>query len=114
LEEALLLERIPGFPYQPPPLPPGAGGGGGTADVVVDDNDDGRESCVICVTPYEAGDPCSVLPVCGHRFHTHCVLQWLRMKRTCPLYRAAFTMTAAAPPDAPPHADHLNAAELMV
>ncbi|WVZ54812.1 hypothetical protein U9M48_005557 [Paspalum notatum var. saurae] len=106
LEEALLLESIPSVPYQPPSLPSGHGGGG-AADVV-DDDDDGREECVIRVTPYEAGDPCSVLPACGHRFHTHCVLQWLRTKRTCPLCRAALTM-----PGAPPHGD-LNAAELMV
>ncbi|WVZ54843.1 hypothetical protein U9M48_005587 [Paspalum notatum var. saurae] len=106
LEETLLLESIPGVPYQPPSLPPGG---------AADDDDDGRESCVICVTPYEAGDPCSVLPACTHSFHTHCILQWLRTKRTCPLCRAALTMTVAAPPDAPPpHGDHLNAAELMV
>ncbi|KAJ1273800.1 hypothetical protein BS78_05G012300 [Paspalum vaginatum] len=108
LEEALLLESIPGVPYRPPSLPPGAGAGGAS-----DEDDSGRESCVICVTPYEAGDPCSVLPACGHRFHTHCVVQWLRTQRTCPLCRAALTTTAAAPPDAAPHG-YLNAAELIV
>ncbi|OEL17106.1 hypothetical protein BAE44_0021875, partial [Dichanthelium oligosanthes] len=74
-----LLETIPNVTYQE--LRPGDAGGGGD---VADD----RDLCVICVTPYEAGDPCSVLPGCAHMFHKPCVAQWLRRKTTCPLCRA--------------------------
>ena len=27
------------------------------------------------------------LPRCDHRFHTHCILQWLQRKKECPLCR---------------------------
>ncbi|KAF8706363.1 hypothetical protein HU200_030625 [Digitaria exilis] len=31
------------------------------------------EVCAICVTPYESGEACSVLPACTHMFHKPCV-----------------------------------------
>ncbi|XP_066354370.1 RING-H2 finger protein ATL56-like [Miscanthus floridulus] len=70
-----LLESIPDVAYQELP--------GGDSD---------RESCVICVTPYEAGEACSVLPACKHLFHKACVAKWLRVKCTCPLCRAAVAL----------------------
>ena len=56
-----------------------------------DDKD--RETCVICVAPYEPGEACGVLPGCGHVFHKFCAAKWLRQNSTCPLCRAAFTVT---------------------
>ncbi|CAN6162305.1 unnamed protein product [Urochloa humidicola] len=73
-----LLERIPAVHYKE--LPGDAGGGAGDGDE--------RDSCVICVTPYETGEVCSVLPGCTHMFHKPCVATWLRQKNTCPLCRA--------------------------
>jgi len=70
-----LLESIPDVAYQELP--------GGDSD---------RESCVICVTPYEAGEACSVLPACKHLFHKACVAKWLRVRCTCPLCRAAVAL----------------------
>lgn len=81
-----VLERIPDydFPYQELP-------GGAAGDDY--DDDDHRESCAICVAPYEAGEACGVLPGCGHVFHKLCVAEWLRQSTTCPLCRAAFDVT---------------------
>jgi hypothetical protein len=74
-----LLGSIPDVAYRE--LPPGPGEEG-------DDDERGRDSCVICVAPYEAGEACSVLPGCAHMFHKPCVAKWLRKKNTCPLCRA--------------------------
>jgi len=45
-----------------------------TAAAAAADDDDDRESCVICLTPYGAGDTWIVLPGSNHTFvHKHCV-----------------------------------------
>ncbi|KAG0519998.1 hypothetical protein BDA96_08G035200 [Sorghum bicolor] len=93
-----LLESIPDVEYLP------VGDGGGDSD---------RESCVICVTPYEAGEACSVLPACKHLFHKACVTKWLRVRCTCPLCRAAVALPLPLPHPVLLAAD-LNAAENMV
>ncbi|CAN6204173.1 unnamed protein product [Urochloa humidicola] len=73
-----LLERIPAVRYQEVP---GDAGGGATSEGE-------RDSCVICVRPYETGEVCTVLPGCTHMFHKPCVTKWLRQKNNCPLCRA--------------------------
>ncbi|KAM0920352.1 hypothetical protein ACQ4PT_007578 [Festuca glaucescens] len=79
-------------PAQPQQQPPAADHDGS-------DNAEDRNSCVICMEPYEAGgDGRSVLPACGHMFHRGCVAAWLRRNRTCPLCRAA--IDESAPPAA--------------
>uniref|UniRef100_K3ZZ81 RING-type domain-containing protein n=2 Tax=Setaria italica TaxID=4555 RepID=K3ZZ81_SETIT len=78
-----LLVSIPDVAYRE--LPPGPG------EEDVDDDERDRDSCAICVTPYEAGDACSVLPGCAHMFHKPCVAKWFRKKNTCPLCRATVT-----------------------
>ncbi|CAE5964044.1 unnamed protein product [Arabidopsis arenosa] len=40
--------------------------------------------CIICQDEYEAKDEVGKLP-CGHRFHIHCVKQWLVRKNSCPV-----------------------------
>ncbi|CAN6217483.1 unnamed protein product [Urochloa humidicola] len=82
-----LLASIPNVAYyRELPAGPGeeadAGGGGGA------DDEERRERCAICVTAYESGEACSVLPGCAHMFHKPCVAKWLRKKNTCPLCRA--------------------------
>nr|CAB3462861.1 unnamed protein product [Digitaria exilis] len=56
-----------------------------------------------CVTPYESGEACSVLPACTHMFHKPCVAKWLRKRNTCPLCRA----TVLRPPAAVAAADDM-------
>ncbi|CAN6204324.1 unnamed protein product [Urochloa humidicola] len=98
-----LLASIPGVAYyrELPPGPPGEeeeGAGDGERE----------ERCAICVTPYEDGEPCSVLPGCEHMFHKPCVAKWLRKKNTCPLCRATVGRGV------PPRQGNGNAAENMV
>ncbi|KAJ1264698.1 hypothetical protein BS78_08G020300 [Paspalum vaginatum] len=81
-----LLAGIPDVPYQELPADDDGGAAGGEGD--------GEESCVICAAPYEAGEPCSVLPPCTHVFHKACAAAWLRQSTTCPLCRAAVAMPA--------------------
>ncbi|CAA7043170.1 unnamed protein product [Microthlaspi erraticum] len=44
----------------------------------------GDRKCVICQEEYEAKDQVGKLK-CGHRFHIHCVKQWLLRKNSCPV-----------------------------
>ena len=41
-------------------------------------------SCLVCLSDYEEGDSLKTLP-CLHVFHVHCIDEWLRRKRLCPL-----------------------------
>uniref|UniRef100_A0A7R9YWX4 RING-type E3 ubiquitin transferase n=1 Tax=Chlamydomonas euryale TaxID=1486919 RepID=A0A7R9YWX4_9CHLO len=43
-----------------------------------------KRQCTICLEHYEEGDKVRVLP-CLHRFHLHCVDQWLANRRMCPV-----------------------------
>lgn len=43
--------------------------------------------CIICTDALTAGDNVVRLPLCGHVFHTDCVLPWLRHHNTCPYCR---------------------------
>jgi hypothetical protein len=74
-----------------PPAPADHDGSGAAAS-------DDRISCVICMEQYEqaGSERRSVLPACGHMFHSACVSTWLRTSRTCPLCRA--TIDESAPP----------------
>ncbi|KAG2321867.1 hypothetical protein Bca52824_015080 [Brassica carinata] len=42
------------------------------------------KKCSICQEEYEAKDEVGKLP-CGHRYHIHCVKQWLLRKNSCPV-----------------------------
>ena len=44
-----------------------------------------NEECCICLDS-ENTNPWSILP-CGHKFHGHCISQWLRSNQTCPICR---------------------------
>jgi hypothetical protein len=44
------------------------------------------QSCAICLSDYEPGDVCSILP-CSHTFCAACVKTWLRTNNSCPTCR---------------------------
>ncbi|CAK9168148.1 unnamed protein product [Ilex paraguariensis] len=50
---------------------------------------EGRRSseCSICLMEFKDGEFCCVLPSCNHNFHVHCIENWLRLNKTCPLCR---------------------------
>ncbi|CAN6357383.1 unnamed protein product [Urochloa humidicola] len=60
-----------------------------------------RDSCAICVAPYESGEACTVLPRCTHMFHKPCVGSWLRKNNTCPLCRATVIVAGGVVPAHP-------------
>ncbi|ERM95878.1 hypothetical protein AMTR_s00060p00138000 [Amborella trichopoda] len=41
--------------------------------------------CCICLSPYEDGVEINALP-CNHHFHSTCIVKWLRINATCPLW----------------------------
>jgi len=44
--------------------------------------------CPICITDFEEGDEVVHLTTCEHKFHVHCLSQWLsRNKKDCPYCR---------------------------
>ncbi|XP_044984552.1 RING-H2 finger protein ATL56-like [Hordeum vulgare subsp. vulgare] len=99
-----LLESIPDVAYKQKPDRDGGS---------LSEEEEGKElprsqsSCVICMAQYEGGERCSVLPGCGHVFHTGCVATWLHTTHnTCPLCRATIGADAVA--------GKVNAAEDMV
>ena len=46
---------------------------------------DVSSECSVCLERYVAGSVGRL--ACGHRFHHHCIIQWLRDHNTCPLCR---------------------------
>lgn len=54
------------------------------SDGAADDKKDA--TCAICLDSYSANSNYQSLK-CKHRFHSVCILQWLRTNRTCPLCR---------------------------
>jgi len=42
------------------------------------------KECLICLDSFEGPDSVVQLP-CGHVFHTHCVVDWLKQNMTCPV-----------------------------
>jgi hypothetical protein len=43
-----------------------------------------KEICVICQEDYKEDSECSKL-YCGHKYHKHCISEWITHKKTCPL-----------------------------
>ncbi|XP_063801575.1 RING finger protein 44-like [Pseudophryne corroboree] len=52
--------------------------------------DEARQSCVICLMEYEAGERVSVLP-CSHKYHPSCISEWYETNSSCPLCRSECT-----------------------
>lgn len=62
---------------------------------------DDSDVCAICHDDaFEPGNTLC-LPGCGHRFHTHCMLEWCQYDARCPVCRSVpkgVNMRATAPP----------------
>jgi len=60
----------------------------GLPTVTVSQNqvDSGAALCVICRDMVCAGEPSRQLP-CKHMYHSHCILQWLSIRNSCPTCR---------------------------
>ncbi|KAJ0462059.1 putative transcription factor C2H2 family [Helianthus annuus] len=43
--------------------------------------------CSICLCRYEDGEQLHLL-LCGHHFHSTCIVKWLRLKATCPICKS--------------------------
>lgn len=39
-------------------------------------------NCAICL-----GNICNAKLLCGHFFHSKCILKWVNVKKTCPICR---------------------------
>merc|ERR1712007_194309 len=42
------------------------------------------QQCTICLDAFKVGDEMRILP-CLHRYHRHCIDQWLQMNSHCPI-----------------------------
>jgi len=40
-------------------------------------------TCSICIEEFEEGEKIRLLPLCGHAFHTECILPWLKDRQGC-------------------------------
>ena len=49
----------------------------------INTHDDNKESCVICLLSFQAGDKVCKFP-CKHEFHTECIYPWLQKNTLCP------------------------------
>jgi len=49
--------------------------------------------CMICVEPFAKGDSLRTLP-CLHRYHRHCIDEWLRRSCQCPICKHDVTQTS--------------------
>ncbi|KAK8502518.1 hypothetical protein V6N12_005503 [Hibiscus sabdariffa] len=50
-------------------------------------------ACGICLEDMEKGEEVRVMGVCGHKFHDHCIFQWVKRKQNCPLCRCVLENT---------------------
>ncbi|KAF5818482.1 putative transcription factor C2H2 family [Helianthus annuus] len=44
--------------------------------------------CAVCLSEFENGETCRVLPICKHCFHDDCIDTWFYNNSTCPLCRS--------------------------
>lgn len=50
----------------------------------LDDSD-----CLVCSEMLERGCETVALPACGHVFHAHCIMKWLKLQSWCPVCRTS-------------------------
>lgn len=51
-------------------------------------------TCSICIDEFEEGEKIRLLPLCGHAFHTDCILPWLKDRQgCCPLCKTSVLKT---------------------
>mmetsp|Transcript_73853 Transcript_73853/g.171303 ORF Transcript_73853/g.171303 Transcript_73853/m.171303 type:complete len:303 (+) Transcript_73853:45-953(+) len=56
-------------------------------------------TCMVCMETFAAGDRLRTLP-CLHRYHQHCIDEWLTRHRECPICKRDIT-AVALPPEVP-------------
>ena len=44
--------------------------------------------CAVCLSEFEEGEKCRLLPKCKHAFHADCIDMWFYSHSTCPLCRS--------------------------
>ncbi|GFZ09029.1 similar to TOXICOS EN LEVADURA 2 [Actinidia rufa] len=44
--------------------------------------------CAVCLSEFEEGEKCRLLPKCKHAFHADCIDMWFHSHSTCPLCRS--------------------------
>ncbi|PSR85104.1 RING-H2 finger protein [Actinidia chinensis var. chinensis] len=44
--------------------------------------------CAVCLSEFEEGEKCRLLPKCKHAFHAECIDMWFYSHSTCPLCRS--------------------------
>uniref|UniRef100_A0A0G4GG65 RING-type E3 ubiquitin transferase n=1 Tax=Chromera velia CCMP2878 TaxID=1169474 RepID=A0A0G4GG65_9ALVE len=54
------------------------------------DEDDERHSCRICLVTFEEDEDIRCLP-CLHRFHSQCIMSWLKQSKACPICKNEIT-----------------------
>ncbi|KAM0029922.1 putative transcription factor C2H2 family [Helianthus debilis subsp. tardiflorus] len=57
--------------------------------------------CAVCLSEFENGDKCRVLPNCKHCFHIGCIDMWFYNHSTCPLCRAPVEPVQKVPEPVP-------------
>ena len=45
------------------------------------------DPCPICLNPFERLKKVYEVIACGHKFHSHCLLRWIKTGENCPLCR---------------------------
>lgn len=45
------------------------------------------ENCSICLDNLISNDPMHQIPECKHKFHSSCLISWLRVNKECPMCR---------------------------
>ncbi|KAL4387417.1 hypothetical protein GQ457_09G004630 [Hibiscus cannabinus] len=59
----------------------------GTDGVKIEEEEGGASG--ICLEDMKKGEEVRAMGVCGHKFHDHCIFQWVKRKQNCPLCRCA-------------------------
>merc|ERR1740116_446186 len=55
-----------------------------TTDMLLDDNC--VTDCAVCKDSFGANEVVRILP-CKHKYHSECIIPWLKMHNTCPVCR---------------------------
>ena len=53
-------------------------------------NSENCTNCTVCITDFEKDDDVVVFNVCKHVYHKECILNWLKLNKTCPICRSEF------------------------
>jgi len=60
-------------------------------------SEEGVAECRVCLSEFEANETLRTLP-CLHRFHKHCIDEWIKRNAVCPVCRVPLREQLHAPP----------------